>query len=280
MARIRSVKPEFWLDRKLVRSLSRDARLMYVALWNLADEHGRLQGDPRYLKGQCFPYDDDLDLEDIERLVGEIAASGRAMRYVVDGDPYLFLPKLGKHQRLEPSKVASRHPDPEDRDASESGADESEPCADRSARDLHGSAPHADVKANEGRIVPLPAATPSESGADESAPRANGSALKPVAGSMEPVAGQRRADDAASNATVLGNALLAEHLEAVQNRPPRRTVSQLGQAIEDLLGETYDPDVIRQALSRYRMKPKAAPGLLHHLVNDVINARPSWEHEQ
>ena len=42
MARIRSVKPEFWTDRKLARCTSRDARLLYIALWNISDEHGRL----------------------------------------------------------------------------------------------------------------------------------------------------------------------------------------------------------------------------------------------
>ena len=38
MARIRSIKPEFWDDRKLAKRASRDARLLYIALWNLADE--------------------------------------------------------------------------------------------------------------------------------------------------------------------------------------------------------------------------------------------------
>ena len=32
MARIRSVKPEYWDDRKLAKRTSRDARLLYIAL--------------------------------------------------------------------------------------------------------------------------------------------------------------------------------------------------------------------------------------------------------
>jgi len=111
MARIRSIKPEFWADRKLAR-LSRDARLLYVALWNQADEHGRVQGDVRYVKGHCLPYDDDLSLKDVERLLAELVEAGRVVRYVVDEDPYLHLPTLGKHQRLEPNKAASRLPAP------------------------------------------------------------------------------------------------------------------------------------------------------------------------
>ncbi len=116
LARIRSVKPEFWSDRKLARQHSRDARLLYMALWNQADEHGRLLGDPRWIKGNCLPYDDDIDLDAIERLLGELIASGRVRRYVVDDDPYLFLPMLAKHQRLEAAKVPSRLPDPPDQE--------------------------------------------------------------------------------------------------------------------------------------------------------------------
>jgi hypothetical protein len=108
MARIRSVKPEYWLDRKLARGASRDARLLYIGLWNYADEHGRLHGDPAVIKGQVFPYDDIAVTPLLEELVG----LGRVQAYQFEGDPYLFLPMLGKHQRLEPNKAKSRLPDP------------------------------------------------------------------------------------------------------------------------------------------------------------------------
>jgi hypothetical protein len=109
MARIRSVKPELWLDRKLARLVSRDARLLYIGLWNYSDEHCRLHGDPAVVKGQVFPYDDDVD---VAALLDELVVSGRVRRYEVDDDPYLYLPKLAKHQRLEPGKSASRLPAP------------------------------------------------------------------------------------------------------------------------------------------------------------------------
>lgn len=111
MARIRSVKPEFWNDRRLAR-LSRDARLLYIALWNLSDEHGRLHGDARYIKGHALPYDDDLDLDAVDELIDELEEHGRVQRYEHDGDPYLYLPNLAKHQRLEADKQASRLPEP------------------------------------------------------------------------------------------------------------------------------------------------------------------------
>lgn len=152
MARMRSVKPEFWADEDLAEELCRDARLLYIGLWNLADEHARLRGDPRFIKGQIFPYDDDLDPKAIDVLLDQIADSGRAQRYKVNGRSYLFLPKLARHQRLEAEKVPSRLPGPEE-------ADPDDP------------APGAETCANE------------------SAPRADELSLKHVAGGMEHVAG-------------------------------------------------------------------------------------------
>lgn len=110
MARIRSIKPEVWADQKLAR-LSRDARLLYIALWNFADEQARMVGDPRQVKGLCFALDDDLSPADVDRLLGELGSLGRVVRYEVDGERYLHLPKLAQHQRLD-ARQPSRYPPP------------------------------------------------------------------------------------------------------------------------------------------------------------------------
>lgn len=133
MARMRSIKPEFWTDLKLAR-LSRDARLLYISLWNQADEHGRLHGDARYVKGHCLPYDDDLSLVAIDRLLTELQGAGRVQRYDFEGDPYLFLPRLAKHQRLEAEKVPSRLPAPPPVDETRRSEAHSESGADETAR--------------------------------------------------------------------------------------------------------------------------------------------------
>jgi hypothetical protein len=130
VARMRSVKPEFWSDLKLAR-LSRDARLLYIALWNHSDEWGRMHGDARFVKGHCLPYEDDLSLDDVDDLLDELNVAGRVVRYTHDGDPYLYLPNLGKHQRLEPEKVKSRLPEPPQMGGSENRADESEKFSDQ-----------------------------------------------------------------------------------------------------------------------------------------------------
>lgn len=185
MARIRSVKPEFWDDRKLAKRASRDARLLYIALWNLADEWGRLNGDPQWIKGQAFPYDDDLDAGAVAKLLNELEnpSLGAVVAYEADGDPYLFLPKLAKHQRLEPEKVPSRLPAPSDRRAPD--PDDPQPPPGPSGHGSRQSEPRADSY---------------ERRADEFAPRAdaagisaNKSALLYVAGGREQGAGSRAA---------------------------------------------------------------------------------------
>jgi hypothetical protein len=149
VARIRSIKPEFWDDRKLARLARRDARLLYIGLWNLADEWGRLNGDPQWIKGQIYPYDDDIDADYVSKLLAELENPqlSAVMAYEASGDPYLYLPKLGRHQRLEPEKVKSRlpgppgDPDPDDPDplpaGSVNGADSSAHGADQSAQDAN-----------------------------------------------------------------------------------------------------------------------------------------------
>lgn len=139
MARIRSVKPEFFKDQDLAEELpgrdGRDARQLYIGLWGLADEHARLRGDARYIKGEIFPYDDDVTPADVERYLDMIVTSGRAVRYRVRSSVYLFLPKLDEHQRLEPDKVPSRLPGPDEGTELPAPTPPSGSGADVSARD-------------------------------------------------------------------------------------------------------------------------------------------------
>lgn len=195
MARIRSVKPEFWLDRSFVRKVpNRDARMLYQALWNIADEHGRLGGDPHYVKGQCFPYqeDDDLTPTVIDKLIDDLASAGKVVRYEADGDPYLFLPNLRKHQRLESAKVPSRLPAPPDPDDPGPGAKNQGTGPDSSEPGANQSAQNADQGCGKlsSQVQPWEQFCADESAqdADTIAPGADESALFYVAGSREHVA--------------------------------------------------------------------------------------------
>lgn len=106
MARIRSIKPEFPHSESVGR-IGRDARLLFIMLWTVADDAGRLRGNSRMLASLLFPYDDDAkDL--IPSWLDELSAEGLIVRYQVDGDSYIEICKWLNHQKIDkptPSKL-------------------------------------------------------------------------------------------------------------------------------------------------------------------------------
>src|SRR3990167_4452028 len=103
MARIRTIKPEFPQSESIGR-LSRDARLLFIQLWTLADDDGRARAASRMLASLLYPYDDDArDLMD--DWLDELEQENCIRRYVVDGSSYLEIINWLKHQKIDhPSK--------------------------------------------------------------------------------------------------------------------------------------------------------------------------------
>ena len=99
MARIRTVKPEFWGHWKTAR-VSRDARLLFLGLLNEADDEGRLLGSPKAVAGAVFPNDDDVTPKHVERWVDELESVCLAHRYEVEGIRYIVLPGFTEHQKV------------------------------------------------------------------------------------------------------------------------------------------------------------------------------------
>ncbi|MCW2902232.1 MAG: hypothetical protein JWO67_4497 [Streptosporangiaceae bacterium] len=116
MARIRTIKPDFWED-ELIASLSRDARLLFIATWNLADDEGRLRWSAAYIKSKVFPYDEDLDVKDVNALMVELESSGRVLAYTVSEhitQTFAFVVNFPRHQRINRAQDSSLPPPPDD----------------------------------------------------------------------------------------------------------------------------------------------------------------------
>ncbi len=79
MARIRSIKPEFWTNEKVL-GCSPIARLLFIGMWNFSDDTGRMQFSPKTLKAQIFP-GDDIGLDDIARMIDELSSNGLLQVY-------------------------------------------------------------------------------------------------------------------------------------------------------------------------------------------------------
>lgn len=104
MARIRSIKPEFF-DHEHLCSLSFAHRLCFVGLWTQADKAGRMEDRPLRLKARIFPFDD----VDMEELLADLAAEGFIVRYESDGGRYVAIPEASwkEHQRPRKDELES-----------------------------------------------------------------------------------------------------------------------------------------------------------------------------
>ena len=99
MARIRSIKPEFPQSESMGR-VSRDARLLFVQMWTLADDAGRLRGNSRMLASLLFPYDDDAPGL-IDQWIVELETENCVVRYVAGGQTYIQICNWLIHQKID-----------------------------------------------------------------------------------------------------------------------------------------------------------------------------------
>lgn len=96
MARIRTIKPEFWSDGKIIEC-STNARLLFIGTWNFADDFGNLDRSSKQIKAQVFP----ADSFDCEPLVLELITRELLVEYSTEGKHYLHIQSFAKHQKVD-----------------------------------------------------------------------------------------------------------------------------------------------------------------------------------
>lgn len=106
MARIRTIKPEFWTDEKVV-GISAFARLVFIGLWNFVDDYGRAPYSPVRIKMQILP----ADHVDFPQLLAEISGADLITIYDVDGKQFFQVNGFEKHQKID-KRAKSKCPDP------------------------------------------------------------------------------------------------------------------------------------------------------------------------
>ena len=100
MARIRNIKPDFWTDEKLVE-LETWERLLFIGLWNFADDEGYMPYSPKRIKMQIFPGD---SLE-VSRGIQSLISIGAVELFDSELGQVLHVSKWAKHQKVSnPSK--------------------------------------------------------------------------------------------------------------------------------------------------------------------------------
>lgn len=96
MARIRTIKPEFWTDEK-IGSISPTARLLYIGIWTHCDDYGICRASGPFLKAQVFPYDS-VSAHGVLTLMDEIWHAGLIDVAEVQGETFLRVKHFERHQ--------------------------------------------------------------------------------------------------------------------------------------------------------------------------------------
>jgi hypothetical protein len=115
MARIRTIKPDFWRDENLA-TISPEAALLAIGLLNHADDEGYFNAHPKLIESDIFP------LRELSRpitvMVDELFRIGYIQLFQgVDGKRYGHIYNFSKHQvinKKNPSKIKELCNIPED----------------------------------------------------------------------------------------------------------------------------------------------------------------------
>ena len=110
MARIRTIKPEFWEDEKLAK-LPVHARLLFIGTWNFADDNGALLANPVLMKSHIFPYED-IGISTISEWIDILVENGMLIRTTYNGKDYLVIRKFLIHQKINRKSIRINIPLP------------------------------------------------------------------------------------------------------------------------------------------------------------------------
>lgn len=99
MARIRTIKPEFWTSEQVV-GCSTNARLLFVGLLNFCDDSGIHPASTKRLKMEVFPGDDFSDNE-IRAMVDDLIAAGLLEEYEIADACFWRVLGFTRHQKID-----------------------------------------------------------------------------------------------------------------------------------------------------------------------------------
>jgi hypothetical protein len=118
MARIRTIKPEFWTSEQ-VAECSPNARLLFIGIWSFCDDNGIHPASVKRLKMEVFPSDVITDAE-IQTMINELLRVGLLHHYTVKNQWFWHVTGWAKHQKID--KPTYRHPLPNQADFADGSA--------------------------------------------------------------------------------------------------------------------------------------------------------------
>jgi hypothetical protein len=114
MARIRSIRPEFWKS-EAIACHDFFTRLTFIGLWSYVDDNGVGIDNWRLIAAELYPLEEDFARvsREVRECLARLADTGRILRYTVDGKRYIAVVNWSEHQKIDrPGKA--RYPGPDD----------------------------------------------------------------------------------------------------------------------------------------------------------------------
>ncbi len=99
MARIRTIKPDAFKSDTLSQ-VPREVRWTFAGLWTYLDDEGRGRYDPRLLKAEIYPLDDDVTPSMIHAEISTLNRLGSVCIYELGGRQYIHVPSWSSHQKI------------------------------------------------------------------------------------------------------------------------------------------------------------------------------------
>jgi hypothetical protein len=100
MARIRTIKPDFFADEKISK-LRRDVRLLFIGLWVFSDDYGTVRSNPVWIKSNVFPYDEELRVNDVKTWLDALVKARMLEPFEYNGEGFYNIRTFCSHQRVE-----------------------------------------------------------------------------------------------------------------------------------------------------------------------------------
>jgi hypothetical protein len=100
MARIRTIKPEFWEDEKIGK-LPVSCRLLFIGMWTFADDFGCVKGNAALLKSQIFPYDENMRTSEVKKWIDALVEARMLIPIIHNEESYYYIRTFRSHQVLD-----------------------------------------------------------------------------------------------------------------------------------------------------------------------------------
>lgn len=106
MARARNIKPGFFESEDPAK-VGFPQRLLWIALWTLADREGWLEDRPAQIRKYAFGFDEEVTAAQVDQWLADLHKAQLIHRQQFDGKKLVYILKFKKHQRPHPNEGPS-----------------------------------------------------------------------------------------------------------------------------------------------------------------------------